>query len=74
MGDKTPEEAFTGQKPHVYHLRIFECITFSQVPKDLRTKLEPTAERGLMVGYSETSKAYHIYIPSMKDVFVHKDV
>lgn len=56
--DMTPEEAFTGVRPHVDHLRIFGCVTFSHVPKDLRRKLDPTAEIGLLVGYSETVKAY----------------
>jgi hypothetical protein len=55
-----PEEAFSGKKPEVGHLCIFWFITFSYVPSEKRTKLEPTAERGIFVGYSETSKAFRI--------------
>ena len=64
VGSKTPEEAFTGVRPDVGHFRMFGCLTFSHVPFEKRTKLEPTAEKGIFVGYSETSKAYRIYIPA----------
>ena len=67
MKDKTPEEAFTGKKPQIDHLRIFGCTTFSHVPKDLRRKLDPMAEKGIFVGYSEMSKAYRIYLPSQME-------
>jgi hypothetical protein len=50
----------------VGHPHIFGCITYSHVPSEKRTKLEPTAERGIFVGYSETSKAFRIYHPSLR--------
>ena len=59
----TSEEAFFGKKPNVGQLCIFGCIAYSYVPKEKRTKLEPTVEKGIFVGYSETSKAFRIYIP-----------
>jgi hypothetical protein len=51
LGGRTPEEAFSGKKPEVGHFRIFGCLTYSHVPSEKRTKLEPTAERGILVGY-----------------------
>jgi hypothetical protein len=36
--------------------------------------MEPTAEKGIFVGYSEVSKAYRIYIPALKRVVVRRDV
>lgn len=74
LGDLTPEEAFFGEKPQLTHLRIFGCVTYSQVAKEKRTKLDPTAEKGIFVGYSETSKAYRIYISSLRSVVVRRDV
>ena len=65
----TPKEAFSGKKPDI-HLRIFGCIAYSYVPKEKTTKLEPTAEKGVFVGYSETSKAFRIYIPAQRRVVV----
>ena len=70
MGHVTPEEAFSGKKLDVGHLRIFGCIAYFYVPKEKRTKLEPTAEKGIFVGYSETSKSFQIYIPTQRRVVV----
>jgi hypothetical protein len=64
LGKKTHEEAFTGSKPDVEHIRIFGCLTYSHVPSEKTTKLDPTAQQGILVGYSEVLKAYRIYIPS----------
>eukprot|EP00253_Pinus_taeda_P015911 PITA_15911 len=64
LGHMTLEEAFYGKKPDIGHLRIFGCITYSYIPKEKWTKLEPTTEKGIFVGYSETSKAFRIYIPA----------
>lgn len=48
----TPKEAFIGVRPKVAHFKIFGCLVYSHVHKDKRTKLEPTAEKGIFVGYS----------------------
>ena len=74
MGNATVEEAFFGKKPDVGHFRIFGCLTYSYVPKEKRTKLGPIADKGIFVGYSETSKAYRIYIPAKRKVVVRRDV
>ena len=39
-----------------------------------RTKFEPIAERGIFVGYDETSKAFHIYLPPKRKVVVRREV
>jgi hypothetical protein len=70
----TPKEAFTGRRPNVEHIRIFGCLTYSHVPSEKSTKLDPTGQQGILVGYSEVSKAYHIYIPSLRRVVVRRDV
>jgi hypothetical protein len=70
----TPKEAFSGKKPEVGHFQIFGCITYSYVPFEKRTKLEPMAERGIFVGYSDTSKAFHIYLPSLRKTVLRRDV
>jgi hypothetical protein len=49
-------------------------LTYSHVPSEKRTKLDPTAQQGILVGYSEVSKAYRIYIPSQQRVVVSRDV
>ena len=74
LGDKTPEEKFTGVKPAVEHLRIFGCPMYIHVPKEKRSKMEPFCKKGIFVGYNETSKAYRIYIPGQRYIEVSRDV
>ena len=62
MGNMTPEECFLGKNPEVINFRIFGSLTYLLSEK--RTKLEPTAEKGIFVSYYETSKAFRIYVPS----------
>jgi hypothetical protein len=71
---KTPKEAFIGVKPKVSHLRIFGCLVYIHVPKEKRTKMEPSRKKGMFVGYSETSKAYRIYVPGQRYIEVSRDV
>ena len=74
LDQKTPEEVFTGEKPDVGHLRIFGCPVYIHVSKEKRTKMEPSGKKGIFVGYSETSKAYHIYVPSQRQIAVSRDI
>jgi hypothetical protein len=74
MGDKTPEEVFTGEKPKVGHLRIFECPVYIHVQKEKITNMEPSVKKGIFVRYSETSKAYRIYVLGQRHIEVSMDV
>jgi hypothetical protein len=44
------------------------------VPKEKRSKLEPSGRKGTFVGYGESSKAYRIYIPGQRQIEVCRDV
>jgi hypothetical protein len=74
MKNMTLEEAFTGVKPEVGHFKIFGCLVYFHVPKEKRTKLDPSRKKGTFVGYSESSKAYQIYIPGQRQIEVSRDV
>jgi hypothetical protein len=65
---------FTGGKPEVNHLRIFHCPVYVYVPKDKISKLDPLGKKVIFVGYSETLKAYKVYIPGHKQVDISRDV
>jgi hypothetical protein len=54
---------FTRKKPKVIHLKIFGFPVFIHIPKEKRNKLEPSAKKGIFMGYYEVSKAFKIYIP-----------
>ena len=74
LENKTPEKTFSGKKPDAGHLRVFECPVYIHVPKEKRTKMEPLGKKGIFVGYSESSKAYRIYVPGQKQTEVSQDV
>ena len=39
---KTLEEVFSSKKPEVIHLRIFGCPVYIHIPKEKRTKSDPS--------------------------------
>ena len=39
---KTPEEVFSGKKLEVSHLKIFGYLVYIHIPKEKRTKLDPS--------------------------------
>ena len=57
---------FLGEKPEGTHLRIFGFLVYVHVPKEKRSKLEPSCKKGIFVGYSESLEAYRVYIPGFK--------
>ena len=56
------------------HIRIFGSVSYCHVHADTRKKLDPSGEKGLLVGYSEISKAYRVYIPARRRIIVRRDV
>ena len=53
FGNKTPKEMFIGENPKVSHLNIFGCPVYLHVPKEKISKLEPSGNKGIFVGYNE---------------------
>ncbi|KAL8087732.1 hypothetical protein AgCh_037766 [Apium graveolens] len=43
--NKTPNEAWSGSKPSVGHLRIFGCIAYAHIPDQKRKKLDDKGEK-----------------------------
>ena len=63
LDNKIHEEAFSGEKPEVSHLRIFGCLMYIHIPKEKRTKIDPSGRKGIFIGYSDTSKCWNILYP-----------
>ena len=74
MGRNTQEEVFTGTRPYVSHIHIFGNVCYCHVHADNRKKLDPSGEKGLLVGYNKISKAYRVYIPAPRRIIVSRDV
>ena len=74
LDNNTLEEAFSGEKPEVSHLRIFGFLVYIHIQNKKRTQLDPSRKKGIFVGYSDTSKAYQIYFPGFKNIDIDRDV
>ena len=48
LKNKNPEEVFFGKKPEVIYLRIFGCPVYIHIPKEKRTKLDPSGKKGIL--------------------------
>ena len=42
----TPEEAWSGKRPCISHMRVFGCIAYAKVPDEKRTKLDAKGTLG----------------------------
>jgi hypothetical protein len=65
LDSKTPQEAWSGRKPDVSHLRIFGCKTFAHVPDEKRTKLESKSKDSFDPHPMLHAKVAHVVLKSM---------
>lgn len=72
--DTTTEEAWSGVKPSVEHLRVFRCVCHVHVPDVRRTKLEDKSFNYVFLGVNEESKDYRLYDSVAKKIVIDKDV
>jgi len=74
LGMSTPEEAYSGKKLDLSHLRIFGANIYMHVMKDARKKLELTVEVGIFVGYTDTPHNYYAYFPNSDKTIVRRHI
>ncbi|KAK2983322.1 hypothetical protein RJ640_016060 [Escallonia rubra] len=72
--NQTPQEAWSGYKPSVSHLKVFGSIAYVHVPDQQRKKLDDKSEKFIFIGYSQESKGYKLYNPVDKKMKVSRDV
>jgi hypothetical protein len=70
----TLEEKFISKKLDVSHLKVFGCITYVHVPDENRSKLDPKAEKCILIEYSLKQKRYRCFNPSTQKLQVSRDV
>jgi hypothetical protein len=61
LGNKTPYEMWNDYIPSVWHLKVFFSTCYALIPKERRNKLAARSRNYIFLGYSNTTKAYHIY-------------
>ncbi|KAE8657590.1 hypothetical protein F3Y22_tig00116989pilonHSYRG00496 [Hibiscus syriacus] len=71
---KTPQEAWSGRKPGISHLRTFGSIAHVHVLDERRTKLDDKSESFIFIGYDANSKGYKLYNPNNKKFVISRDV
>jgi hypothetical protein len=71
---KTPQEAWSGRKLDVSHLKVFGCKAFAHVPDEKRTKLESKSMACVFLGYYEGTKAYRLMCVETKIIIKRIDV
>ena len=70
----TPQEAWSGKKPCIAHMRVFGCIAYAMVPDAKRGKLDAKATKCLLLGYCEGTKAYRLMCVETKKIIKCHDV
>ena len=74
LDDQTPQEAWSGQKPTISHLKVFGSVAYAHLPDQQRTKLEDKRKRYIFIGYDEKTKGYKLLDPISKMVIVSRIV
>ncbi|KAJ9554165.1 hypothetical protein OSB04_018210 [Centaurea solstitialis] len=74
LEEKTPQEAWDGDKPKVDYFRVFGCLANVHVPGQTRTKLEDRSRPHVFIGVSKESKAYRLFDPTTNKVCISRDV
>ena len=70
----TPQEAWSGRKPCIAHMRVFGCIAYAMVPDAKRGKLDAKGTKCLFLGYCEGTKAYRLMCVETKKIIKSRDV
>ncbi|KAE8655864.1 hypothetical protein F3Y22_tig00117016pilonHSYRG00207 [Hibiscus syriacus] len=71
---KTSQEAWSGRKPGISHLRTFGSIAHVHVPDERRMKLDDKSESFIFISYDANSKGYKLYNPNNKKFVISQDV
>jgi hypothetical protein len=74
LESKTPQEAWTGRKPDVSHLRVFGYKAFAHIPDEKRSKLKSKSMPCVFLGYCEATKAYRLMCVETKRIIKSRDV
>lgn len=71
----SPHELRYGQPPKYDHLRVFGCLAYVHIGKNLREgKFSGTAKRGVFLGYQEGHHNYRVWLLDEQCVVYSHDV
>lgn len=71
---KTPEEAWTGCKPRISHLKVFGSLAYVWIPDAKRSNLDSNSQKLMFTGYSDNHKAYRLIDVDTDRLIFSRDV
>ncbi|KZV39824.1 hypothetical protein F511_27827 [Dorcoceras hygrometricum] len=71
---EVPEKLWSGKDPSYSHLRVFGCLAYAHVSKELRQKLDARTTPCIFVGYGDEEFGYRLWDPKEKKVIRSRDV
>ena len=69
-----PEKVWSDKNPSYSHLRIFGCLAFAHVSKELRQKLDARTTPCIFIGYGDEEFGYRLCDPKEKKVIRKRDL
>lgn len=66
---KTPYELWTGKKPSLKHFHIWGCPAEARPYRPHEKKLDSKTVSSYFIGYSERSRGYKFYDPTLRSIF-----
>lgn len=70
----TPEEAWSGRKPKISHLKVFGSTAYVWIPDATRTKLDSKSQKLMFIGYNVNHKAYRLVDIDTNNLIFSRDV
>ncbi|CAL9020204.1 unnamed protein product [Prunus brigantina] len=67
-------ESYSGRKPGIAHLKVFNSLCYVHVPAELRHKLDLKSTKGVFVGYATCEKGYRVFDPVSNKLILSRDV
>jgi len=74
LGFKTPYEVANNIKLSIDNIKIWGSITYYKIKGPKRLKLEPQAEKGILVGYGENNNNYKVFDLKLRKIIWLRDV
>lgn len=70
---KTAYEVVMGKKPVVSHLKPFGSVGYVHIDKSLRSKLDDTSVKGVLIGYANECN-YRMWLPESEKIVTTRHV
>lgn len=70
----TPNEAWSGSRPHMEYIRIFGCIAYAMVLDEKKTKLNAKGMKCIFLGYCKGTKVYRLMCIETKKIIKYRDI